>query len=385
MSLDPLAPRDPLAAVTHPDPYPFYAALARERPIYRDAALGFWVVSSAAAVGAVLASEACRVRPASEPIPPPLAGSAAGEIFRRLARMNDGDFHGRVKPVIAGALASFDAGEVAATARRRAAAILGDAPASAAGLAALAFRLPVETMATLLGVADDRLPGVSALASTFVRALAADASAQERADGDAAAHALAVIFDGLLRGGERGVLGRIAADGIEADAVVANAIGFLFQAHDATAGLIGNALVAAATQPEAWLRVGAEPRLLDDFLDEVLRYDPPVQNTRRFVAAGAEVAGVKLAPGDAILLVLAAANRDPALNPDPDRFMLQRGKRRLVTFGAGRHACPGERIAKTIAACAMERLALQIEALASLVAARRYRPSLNARMPVFGG
>jgi cytochrome P450 len=384
MDLD-APPADPIAAVTHPDPYPFYAGLARERPIYRDEALGFWVVSSAAGVSAVLASGACRVRPPAEPVPRPLVGSPTGAIFRRLVRMNDASFHRRTKPVVAAALASLDAPAVAVAARRRAAAILGgQAAPSGAGLGALAFRLPVETVASLLGVADDRLAGISALAGAFVRALAPDASAAERAEGAAAAEALAVVFGSLLHGGKGGLLARAAAQGLDADVVVANAIGFLFQAHDATAGLIGNALVTMAAEPDAARRALTEPALLDDFLDEVLRADPPVQNTRRFVAAPTAIAGAALAPGEAVLLVLAAANRDPALNPDPDHFVLERPERRLVTFGAGRHACPGERIAKTIAAAALQRLAPQLDALAPLIAARRYRPSPNARIPVFG-
>jgi cytochrome P450 len=62
-------PATPIAAVTHADPYPYYAALVAERPLYRDDALGLWVASSAAAVRAVMTSELCRVRPADEPVP----------------------------------------------------------------------------------------------------------------------------------------------------------------------------------------------------------------------------------------------------------------------------------------------------------------------------
>ena len=61
MSLPP--PRDPVAAVTHPDPYPYYAELVAQRPLYRDESLGLWVASSAQAVTAVLTSDICRVRP----------------------------------------------------------------------------------------------------------------------------------------------------------------------------------------------------------------------------------------------------------------------------------------------------------------------------------
>ena len=83
-------PQDPIAAVTHPDPYPYYADLAAHRPLYRDDALRLWVASSAAAVTAVLASDLCRVRPPAEPVPRALLGSPAGELFGHFVRMNDG-------------------------------------------------------------------------------------------------------------------------------------------------------------------------------------------------------------------------------------------------------------------------------------------------------
>src|SRR4030095_7484258 len=95
MSLPP--PRDPVAAVTHPDPYPYYAELVAARPLYRDDLQGDWVASSAAAVTAVLTSERCRVRPPAEPVPKALVGSPAGEIFRRLVRMTDGAGHDAAK------------------------------------------------------------------------------------------------------------------------------------------------------------------------------------------------------------------------------------------------------------------------------------------------
>lgn len=71
-------PRHPIAAVTHADPYPYYAQLVARAPVYRDEALDRWVASSADAVTAVLSSDLCRVRPPTEPVPRALLGSRAG-------------------------------------------------------------------------------------------------------------------------------------------------------------------------------------------------------------------------------------------------------------------------------------------------------------------
>jgi cytochrome P450 len=113
-------PRDPIAAVTHADPYPFYAELVAHRPVYRDESLGLWVAASAEAVAAVLKSDLGRVRPAAEPVPRALVGSAAGEIFGQLVRMIDGPGHMRMKPGVAGKLTSLDPAHVAAQADARA-------------------------------------------------------------------------------------------------------------------------------------------------------------------------------------------------------------------------------------------------------------------------
>src|SRR5919106_6790980 len=91
-------PSSPITAVTHGDPYPYYAELAARRPLYRDDTLGLWVASSAATVTAVLTSDLVLVRPAAEPVPRSLVGSPAGAIFGQLVRMTNGAAHLRLNP-----------------------------------------------------------------------------------------------------------------------------------------------------------------------------------------------------------------------------------------------------------------------------------------------
>ncbi len=88
-----MMPADPLEAVTHPDPYPYYRALAARQPFGFDERLGLWVAAGPAEVAAVLSHPDCRVRPPTQPVPPALAGTAAGELFGRLIRMSDGAAH----------------------------------------------------------------------------------------------------------------------------------------------------------------------------------------------------------------------------------------------------------------------------------------------------
>ncbi len=169
------------------------------------------------------------------------------------------------------------------------------------------------------------------------------------------------------------------------EAVAANAIGFLFQAYEATAGLTGNTLRVLAARPRLRRAVRAEPALLHPVIQEVLRFDPPVQNTRRFLARSGVVAGCAMREGDGILVVLAAANRDPAANPHPGRFDTRRRDRRLFTFGAGAHACPGAALAAAIAAAGIKALLASGSDLAALAGPVGYRPSANLRIPFFRG
>jgi cytochrome P450 len=365
-------PADPLAAVTHADPYPYYADLVARRPLQRDDVLGLWVAAGAAAVTAVLTSELGRVRPAAEPVPRALLGSPAGEIFGHLVRMNDGAAHVRLKPGVSARLAALDPARVAAEAGAWALHLAGELEpaARAERVTDFAFRLPAYVVASLLGVAPPALAATAEWTGDFVRCLAAAPTPAQLDRGRAAAGELARLVGGLLR--------REAID-----AVVANAVGYLSQSYEATAGLIGNTLVALGRQPQLRERVGSDAGLLHRVVREVVRHDPPVQNTRRFVAADGLVAGQAMKAGEAVLVVLAAANRDPSVNADPDRFDPLRRERQAYTFGVGAHACPGEALATAIAEAGVARLLACGVRPADLVERVGYRPSANTRVPVF--
>jgi len=164
-----------------------------------------------------------------------------------------------------------------------------------------------------------------------------------------------------------------------ADAIVCNLVGLLSQTHDATAGLIGNGIVALHRQPTLREELASNPQRIHGFVDEVMRHDPSVQNTRRFVAEDCQIEGTALRAGEGILLVLAAANRDPMVNEAPAEFRIDRTTRRIFSFGHARHACPGQALACTIASTALEAIANA----ATPSPAWRYRPSANARIPEF--
>lgn len=371
-------PRDPVAAVTHPDPYPYYTALL-QRPFHHDEALGLWVAAGAGAALAVLTSPACRVRPPAEPVPRPLLGGVVGDLFGRWVRMTDGDAQARAKRAVAAAL-EVPAEAVAAEAKRQAVALA----ASRVPLDELLFALPMHVVGALLGF--DRLPEVAGRMRDVVAAIAPGAMPEAIGRGHEVAAGMVALTEDLIASDGDGLARRLrdAAEregDVDPAVVTANAVGFLFQAYDAGAGLLGNAIAALSARPELRRRVMSDRGLLPGLLQEVLRCDPPAQNTRRFVAEDTVIAGRPLQAGDAVLVVLAAANRDPVLNPDPDRFDPARPDRRLLSFGHGRHACPGEDIAAAIAEAGLDALLDRLADWPERPAG--YRPSPNIRIPWF--
>ena len=177
--------------------------------MYRDERLGLWVASSAAAVMDVLGSELCHVRPPTEPVPRALIGTPAGEIFRQLVRMNDGENHCPFKNAIVATIDGIDMTALSRVASERAAALAETLSPhrSPAGLTRFLFAVPVETIATLLGVPSTELASTVEHVAAFVSAISPIAEAAEIVRGnEAAAHpdlAVPGIARGATTGGQR--------------------------------------------------------------------------------------------------------------------------------------------------------------------------------------
>nr|WP_057929436.1 cytochrome P450 [Burkholderia ambifaria] len=388
-------PTDPIAAVTHRDPYPYYATLVDGPPLAFDATLGLWVASRAASVTAVLGHPACRVRPLDMPVPPALRGTTAGALFGELVRMNDGALrHDVPKQALRAAFAPIDAHML----RERAAQLAGSrlrALHDADALNAWCLTVPVCAVADLLGFDAAQLDGIAALVVDFVAALsplsggAALARASEAARQllermtERVAHARAQ--DGSWVAAIQQAAG--AAGWHASGALVANLVGLLSQTCEATAAWLGNVLVAwdgATAAGAGGERAMPDAAVLDAFVAEVGRFDSPVQNTRRFVASRTTIEGVTVDAGAVILVVLAAANRDPAVHREPHRLLPDRAPGPNFGFGTGPHACPGERIARAVTAGAF---GAWLRAGGDAPRDRLvwdYRASTNVRMPKFG-
>ena len=384
-------PENILLAPAHRNPYPWYAALVAGPALVLDAPRTLWIASSAAAVQKVLGNSACQVRPSAELVPKGIAGSAAGEVFGYLIRMNEGLRHDAPRLALERFLAGIDPGHVQARTQALAQSAFRNGQLRAPPLSRWAFDVPVMAVADLLGFGEAELPQVVRWMLDFVACLSPlSTDAQLAAAGDAA-EALLARFSTLARSASSSPQSALAkvqhearqAGWNDAKALLANMVGLLSQTCEATAGLIGNSIVALATQPGLLETVSHEPGKLLQTMSEVSRHDPSIHTTRRFVAEATQVAGVSLQPGDVIVAVLAAAGRDPLCNPCPAEFLMARTDRYLPGFGHGAHKCPGQALACVIAASALSALMTSGKLQAIMPREWLYRPSVNARIPVF--
>ncbi|MGH6625174.1 MAG: cytochrome P450 [Burkholderiaceae bacterium] len=361
-ALDTRPPAHAVEAASHADPYSYYRQLREERPLYFDDQLKLWVASSYAVIDEAFQSPALRVRPPAEPVPRALLGSPAGEVFANLVRMSDGAFHATHKAQVQQSARRWTLQQVAEISRQATAELQ-----PVLGVNDFLTALPVQVMARLLGVSNSQLKQTTQWVHDFTAGIAADASAEAVARANEAATAL------LTQGAEQGL----------SPVQAANRIALMQQSLDATAGLLGNTVNLLQQRSELGEQVAASPDFARVLVAEVVRWDAPIHNTRRFAAEDLTLARQSLRRGEGLLLVLASANHDEALNPQPDRFEVQRPRRRNLTFGAGAHACPGEQLAiEIVAACANSMWATAgFDHYFGRISG--YRPLPNARIPVF--
>jgi cytochrome P450 len=146
-------------------------------------------------------------------------------------------------------------------------------------------------------------------------------------------------------------------DGLDHDAIAANAAVLLFGGIETTEGMIANAVVEILTHPGELERVRADPAALDAAIDESLRREPAAAVIDRYATRNVRLGDADIAGGELVRISIAAANRDPAVFPAPDAYDPARGNaRRHLAFAQGPHVCVGVHLARLEARAALREL-----------------------------
>lgn len=191
---------------------------------------------------------------------------------------------------------------------------------------------------------------------------------------------------GRMRAGQgEGVLAAMAAaeeqgDRLSEAELYSNAVLLLNAGHETTTNLIGNGTLALLQHPDQWKRLVEKPELVEGGVEELLRYDSPVQFTSRSALEDVEIGGQHVAKGQVVMVMLGAANRDPEAFPDPDRLDVTRPEaRHHVAFGQGPHYCLGAPLARLEGEEVFKALVRRYPGLRLQGEAPSYRSNFNLR------
>ena len=349
------------------DPYPAYRFLREAAPMWR-APTGQWVVSTHAGCTALLRDP--RVGRCDRRLlePEAFAEPAVASLTRMMLFL-DPPTHTRIRGLVSRA---FNARRIEAL-RPRIEAIVDDLIDRVHGqggmdvIADFAHRLPVTVICDMLGVPEqDRAPF---LEESTVRGRILDPVPLSREEMDAANGGFGYLEDYFRKllayrrenPGEDLVTALLAArdadDRLSEDEIVSN-INLLFGAgHETTTNLIGNGLLALHRNPGELTKLRNDPSLLPNAVEELLRYDSPVQLTSRLPIESVEIMGETVHPGEEVIALLGAANHDPAaFAGDPDALDVGRPGVRAISFGGGLHFCLGAQLARIEGEIALGRL-----------------------------
>jgi len=221
-------------------------------------------------------------------------------------------------------------------------------------MAELAFPMPVTVVGEMIGVPEEDRAWFRPLMRTLVSSDSFNRSPHALAEVERAGDELDAYFVELIARRRKEPTDDLlssfvaqAEDGLLSDEELFSTVTLLFFAGFlTTTNLIGNGLAALFDHPAEQARLWRHPELGSSAVEEIVRFDSPVQFVHRNVLQELDVDGHLLRPGDVVMVLLAAANRDPARFVDPDRFDVGRRDNLHLAFAWGLHFCLGARLAR---------------------------------------
>jgi cytochrome P450 len=366
------------------DPYPWYAVLRRESPVH-PIGPGSWLLTRYADVDAAYRSSAVSSDKQREFAPKYGLGTPLYEHHTTSLVFNDPPLHTRVRRLLMGALnqraiARMEAGVAALVDGLLDR--LADEPEPDL-VEHFAARIPVEVIGNLLAVPHEQRAPLRDWSLAILSALEPAPGADVLARGNVAVRDFLTLLDALVAERRRTpgdpqfdvltrlIEGEVGGEKLTAHELMHNCIFLLNAGHETTTNLIGNGMHALLTQRDQWQRLVADRTLLHSAVEELLRYESPLQLNNRLTTAAITFGDVTIEAGSFLTLGIGAANRDPAQFPDPDRLDITRRPNLHLAFGHGMHACAGMNVARLEARIAIGALAQRFPGLRLRGAATR--------------
>jgi hypothetical protein len=350
---------NPLLPAFHADPYPFYRRLREEDPVHQSP-LGIWVLTRYDDAVMVLRDPRFGREGMAELLEARLGAGSVRPANTRDMLFRDPPDHTRLRALVSRAFTP----RVVEAMRPHIQEIVDgllDRVEGARGMDViedLAYPLPVTVICEMLGVPTADQDVFKQWSADIARSLDASilpAGSEVITRGQEAGDALREYFRSLIavrrKSPQPDLLSALIAaeeqgDKLSEPELLATCSLLLIAGHETTVNLIGNGLLALLRHPDELRALADDPALIQTGVEELLRYDGPVQRTGRMTMADVEIGGRQIPKGSIVAAVIGAANRDPAHFPDPDRLDVARRENRHIAFGFGIHFCLGAPLAR---------------------------------------
>jgi cytochrome P450 len=358
---------EPYAPSFAADPYPAYARMRERTPIFHSSQLGMTLFTRYDDIRSLLLDRRLGRTLDHLRSPEEIATQRSSADWKRLpnysryVRVNlletEGEEHARVRRLVAAALTPRRIqglrSRIQALVDEMLSALLPQGRMNF--LADLAEPLPVYMISDLLGWPLEERHRLRPWSAQIVRLYEKDHSAEDEARAEAATTEFAAMLGELAdqrRNDPRddliSALVAVVDEGerLTRDELIATCMLLLNAGHEATVNAAGNGLLALLRHPEQVARLVAEPALITSAVEEVLRYDAPLQLFHRFVLEDFAFADIELCESDVVGLLYGCANRDPRAFDHAEDFDVGRNPNRHLSFGAGNHFCLGAPLAR---------------------------------------
>ena len=370
---------NPLSPALRADPYSVYEELRRKDPVHRMRLQDAWVLTDYADVDMVLRDSQ--------------RFGNTGRDFGYIPQVSmldlDPPEHTKIRGLVSHGFTPRSVAALEPRIRETVDGLLGNVEGKERFdlIADLAFPLPIIVIAEMLGVPpEDReqFNQWSNVASLIVDPLLDEGQVRQVRQ---AVDEVFTYFEAVAEERRRNpqddlvsalVTAEVDGEHLERDDLLVNLLLILVAGNETTRNLIGNGTLALMRNPDEIRRLHDDPGLLNGAIDELLRFDSPVQLDGRVAREPVELHGKRIAPGQLVLCILGAANRDPQAFPDADRLDVGRSAANHLSFGRGIHYCLGSPLARLEARVAFEALLPRLGNL-RLAEEPRYRNRVTLR------